>query len=64
MFLPLTWYLVFSGDVSAMGWFAVHPAMQSLAITAFLLGMFLAPFQPESINQSISTRSSENLVLC
>lgn len=38
MFLPLTWYLVFSGDVKAMGWFAVHPPMQSLAITAFLLG--------------------------
>ena len=38
MFLPLTWYMVFSGDVSAMGWFAVHPPLQSLAITAFLMG--------------------------
>ena len=41
MFLPLTWYMVFSGDVSAMGWFAVHPPMQSLAITAFLIGKHL-----------------------
>lgn len=41
MFLPLTWYMVLSGDVSAMGWFAVHPPMQSLAITAFLLGKSL-----------------------
>ncbi|ORY35367.1 hypothetical protein BCR39DRAFT_3781 [Naematelia encephala] len=37
LFLPLTWYFVLSGSLSAMGWFALHPPLQSLAITAFLL---------------------------
>ncbi|WVR07376.1 hypothetical protein IAU60_004417 [Kwoniella sp. DSM 27419] len=42
--VPTTWYLVFSGNLKAMGWFAVHPPMQSLALTAFLLG--ITPLQP------------------
>ncbi|WWC71712.1 uncharacterized protein I206_105670 [Kwoniella pini CBS 10737] len=49
--LGTTWYLVFSGDLKAMGWFAVHPPMQSLAITAILLG--ITPLQPPSTNSSI-----------
>ncbi|RXK38122.1 hypothetical protein M231_04583 [Tremella mesenterica] len=44
VFVPLTWYLVFSGDISAMGWFALHPPMQSLAIAGFVLG--ITPLQP------------------
>ncbi|CAD6567819.1 MAG: hypothetical protein TREMPRED_004020 [Tremellales sp. Tagirdzhanova-0007] len=51
MFLPLTWYMVFSGDVSAMGWFAVHPPLQSLAITAFLMG--ITPLQPSPPNSKV-----------
>ncbi|KAK4685064.1 hypothetical protein P7C73_g5097, partial [Tremellales sp. Uapishka_1] len=39
LFLPLTWYMVFSADLNALGWFALHPPMQSLAITAFILGI-------------------------
>nr|XP_019044517.1 hypothetical protein I302_06429 [Kwoniella bestiolae CBS 10118]OCF23447.1 hypothetical protein I302_06429 [Kwoniella bestiolae CBS 10118] len=33
-----------------MGWFAVHPPMQTLAITAFLLG--ITPLQPPSPNST------------
>ncbi|OCF40525.1 hypothetical protein I317_05695 [Kwoniella heveanensis CBS 569] len=65
LFVPVTWYLVFSGDLGAMGWFAVHPPMQSLAITAFLLG--ITPLQPPT-PASKSTRttrfkSHQNLML-
>ncbi|WRT68236.1 uncharacterized protein IL334_005212 [Kwoniella shivajii] len=53
--LGVSWFLVFSGDLKAMGWFAVHPPMQSLAITAFLLG--ITPLQPPASNSNIkSTR--------
>ena len=51
MFLPLTWYLVLSGDLSAMGWFALHPPMQSLAVSAFLLG--ITPLQPSPKSNEI-----------
>ncbi|WWC90874.1 uncharacterized protein L201_005811 [Kwoniella dendrophila CBS 6074] len=49
-----SWYLVFSGDLKAMGWFAVHPPMQTLAITAFLLG--ITPLQPPPSNSTIKER--------
>ncbi|KAK8854949.1 hypothetical protein IAR55_003688 [Kwoniella newhampshirensis] len=64
LFLPLTWYLVFSGNVKEMGWFAVHPPMQSLAITAFLLGV--TPLQPppsNSATRSSRFKSHQNLML-
>ncbi|KAI9637237.1 uncharacterized protein MKK02DRAFT_24354 [Dioszegia hungarica] len=50
LFLPLTWYLVFSQDLKALGWFAPHPLLQSLAITAFLLAIF--PLQPPTPSSS------------
>ncbi|WWD18899.1 hypothetical protein CI109_103355 [Kwoniella shandongensis] len=64
LFLPLTWYLVFSGNLKAMGWFAVHPPMQSLAITAFLLGITpLQPPPPNSVTRSSRFKSHQNLIL-
>ncbi|WVQ68178.1 uncharacterized protein L199_006384 [Kwoniella botswanensis] len=48
--LSTSWYLVFSGSLKEMGWFAVHPPMQSLAITAFLLG--ITPLQPPPPNST------------
>ncbi|WWC63132.1 uncharacterized protein I303_105732 [Kwoniella dejecticola CBS 10117] len=62
--LGTSWYLVFSGDLKAMGWFAVHPPMQSLAITAFLLG--ITPLQPPGTNSSIKAtrfKSHQNIML-
>ncbi|KAL1408795.1 hypothetical protein Q8F55_005609 [Vanrija albida] len=44
LFLPLTWALVLTADVSALGWFAPHPPLNALAITLFALGV--APVQP------------------
>ncbi|WWD02466.1 hypothetical protein V865_000506 [Kwoniella europaea PYCC6329] len=48
--LGTSWFLVFSGNLKEMGWFAVHPPMQSLAITASLLG--ITPLQPPPPNST------------
>ncbi|RSH78540.1 uncharacterized protein EHS24_002266 [Apiotrichum porosum] len=44
LFLPLTWALVLTANVRALGWFAPHPPLNALAITAFVLGIM--PVQP------------------
>lgn len=44
LFLPLTWTLVLTADVAALGYFAPHPPLNALAITLFALGV--APVQP------------------
>ena len=41
------WYYVLSADLKALGWFAVHPTMQSIAMTAIILGITtLQPYAP------------------
>jgi hypothetical protein len=37
LFLPITQYIIFSNGGSKLGWFALHPTMQSLGITAAVL---------------------------
>ncbi|KAL7420796.1 hypothetical protein Q5752_004749 [Cryptotrichosporon argae] len=44
LFVPLTWSLVLTGNLRAMGWFAPHPPLQSLALAFFVLGV--TPLQP------------------
>ncbi|KAG1749085.1 uncharacterized protein EDB91DRAFT_1344748 [Suillus paluster] len=39
VFVCITWFIVFTNDPTSLGWFSVHPVLQSLGIGCFTYGI-------------------------
>jgi len=48
VFLIITWMVILTNDPNSLGWFPLHPTLQSLALSFFTYGILTLQVQPTS----------------